>query len=75
MEIKRVDGYFKHGCSFTGKLAVIDYSEDWKRHPHYGEFGSMSMFDISEKAEKLAKERYPNCEILLSIPDLVIRIE
>lgn len=75
MKITRVDGYFKHGCNFTGKLIVADYSEDWKAHPKYDKFGSMAIFDTQEEAEKLVKERYPNCEILLSVPDIVARIK
>lgn len=75
MKIERVDGYFKHGCSFSGKLVVVDYQEEWKRHPRYEQFGSMAIFDALDEAKKALNERYPNADILLSVPDLVARIE
>lgn len=71
MKINKQDSYTKHGCNFKGNLLVIDYSEDWKMHPDYGKFASMSIFDVVDKAKKLLLAEYPNAEILLDVPDIV----
>lgn len=77
MKRTRVDSYHKHGCYFTGKLAVIDYAEDVKQHSRYGQFGSMVTADVGEKALRFAREHYPDCELLVDVPgvELVVRIE
>ena len=75
MQATRVDKYYKHGCSFSGKLAVIDYSGELKNHPRQGQFGGMAFVDVAEEAAKFAQERYPGCKVLLSVPELVVRIE
>jgi hypothetical protein len=70
-----VEQYHKHGCHFIGKLAVIDYSEELDRHPRAGQFGGEALFDVVEDATKFAQERYPGCKVLLSVPELVVRLE
>ena len=74
MKITRIDGYYKHGCNFAGKLAVVEYQDDMERDPKWGVFGSMIDFKYSAKAQKLAEERYPGCTVLLHIPDVVVRL-
>lgn len=76
METKRVDEYHKHGCHFYGKLVVVDYMEDVKKDPKWGTFNAGVTFDYLEKAQALVQEKYgENVKVLLSIPELVVRLE
>ncbi len=74
-KIDYVKSYEKHGCDFSGDLAVIDYSQQWQRHPRYGDFGSMAVLDVAENALKFLSDRHVNdsFDVLLSVPDLVVR--
>lgn len=71
MQIVKQTSYTKHGYSFQGNLLVIDYSSDWKMHPGYGQFGSMSVLDVADEAMRLLRSEYPNAKVLLNIPDIV----
>lgn len=76
MNRKRINEYHKHGCHFYGKLVVFDFLEDAKRDKRWGTFGAEVSYDYLVKAKSLAKELYGNgIEILMSFPELVIRIE
>lgn len=78
MEIQEMSEYHNHGCNFYGKLAVVDYQEDWKNNPNYGRFASMSIFDSLEKAQKLIEKKYGKenvVRVCLSIPELVVEIK
>lgn len=75
--IDYVTQYTKHGCNFSGNLAVIDYSQQWKQHRHYGEFGSMAVLDVAEDALKYLSNKHVNdgFTVLLSVPDLVVKFD
>jgi hypothetical protein len=75
MKAERIDEYHKSGCHFTGKLAVVHYLDDAKNDPKWGTFGGQISLDYLDKAMALVKERYgANVEVLLSMPDLVVRV-
>ena len=74
MKATRVDEYHKGGCHFYGKLAVIDYLEDAKADKRWGEFCAGVSIDYMVKAKEFAKERYGDVEILLTVPELVVRL-
>jgi hypothetical protein len=75
LKIEYVDEFNDYGCHFSGNLVVVRCGEAWKRHPRHGVFNSHSCFDVSDEAKRLVQEKHPGAEILLSIPDLVMRIE
>lgn len=76
MKTERFDDYYKHGCSFSGRLVVVDYSEDMKNDPRWGTFNAGLTFDYVEKAAKLVKEKYGEpVKVLLSIPEYVCEIK
>ena len=55
MKITEQTQYKKHGCNFSGNLAVIDYGASWRQHSDYGKIGSMSIYDVMNDAKKLLK--------------------
>lgn len=65
MTHKKVDRYGKHGCYFSGKLLVIDYTDDMKQD---------TILNCIERAKNFARENYDVCEILLTIPEFVCRL-
>lgn len=69
MKAERIDEYHKSGCHFYGKLAVVHYLDDAKNDPKWGTFSAGL-----DKAMALIKERYGEVEVLLSVPDLVVRV-
>lgn len=76
MEAVKVESYNKYGCKFFGDLVVVDYLEDMKKDPKYGQWGAMVTFDYSEKAKQLVYDTYGDkFEVLLSIPELVVRLK
>jgi hypothetical protein len=75
MKIKRIDKYNRHGCRFTGNLAMIDLGEEVKREPAWGQFGGSAWASVSEKAKALMRETHPHHIVLLTIPDLVVALE
>ena len=74
MKRKRVDEYHKHGCNFSGKLVVIDYSDLLNNNPHFGQFGACTFFDAADKAKELVTEKYGPHQTLLAVPEYVARI-
>ena len=75
MKAERIDEYHKSGCHFTGKLVVVHYLDDAKNDQKWGAFGAGVSLDYLDKAMALVKERYgANVEVLLSMPDLVVRV-
>jgi hypothetical protein len=74
MKAERIEEYHKHGCNFSGKLVKVDYSEDMQVDKRWGKFGSEVSIDYAVEAEKLVKERYPDCQILMTMPEVVARI-
>lgn len=76
MQAKRVDEYHKHGCHFSGKLAVVDYQDDLQNDPRWGQFGEGLTIAYAEKAAALLQEKYGKpVEVLLSVPEYVCRVE
>ena len=76
MKAQRIDEYYKHGCHFFGKLVVVDYLETAQQDQRWGKFNAGISLDYLIKATALVKERYgENIEVLLSVPDLVVRIK
>lgn len=76
MKAERIDEYHKHGCHFSGKLAVVHYLEEAQKDPKWGTFGAGISLDYLEKAMAFIKNRYgEKVEVLLSMPDLVVRLE
>ena len=73
----RIEEYHKHGCNFYGKLVVINYFESMEKDPKWGKFNQGLTFDYIEKATKLVEEKYGkgNFDVLLSIPELVVRLK
>ena len=74
MNIQRVTEYTRHGCNFTGNLAMIDLGQAVKNHPRYGQFGADAWGDVSQEAQKLMRQTHPRHAVLLTIPDLVVRL-
>ncbi len=75
MEFTETDKYTKHGCYIVGNLVIVDYQSEWENHPRYGQFNSMSVFDAIDQAKAELNKRYKVAEIVLSIPELVARVE
>lgn len=76
MKTERVDEYHKNGCHFYGKLVVVRYLDDAQKDPKWGTFGAGISLDYLDKAMALVKERYgAGVKVLLSMPDLVVRVE
>ncbi len=76
MKAERFDEYHKNGCHFHGQLAVVHYLDDAQKDPKWGTFGAGISLDYLDKAMSLVKERYgENVEVLLSMPDLVVRVK
>ena len=75
MKIQEIRTYKKYGCNWSGNLALVDYQKEWENDPNKGRFGSMSIFNHTETATKMVKEKYPDCDVLLSVPDVVVRID
>ena len=48
MKTKRIDDYSKHDCVFIGKLVVVNYYEDMKCDPRYGQFGDEDEYQIDK---------------------------
>lgn len=69
------DSYTEHGCHMYGPLAIVHCMRAHKNHPGWGQFGSMSCYDVSDEAEIRIKVRHPEAVRLLSIPDVVMRID
>ena len=74
MNIQRVTEYTRHGCNWSGDLAMIDLGQAVKRHPRYGQFGADAWGDVSQEAQKLMRQTHPRHAVLLTIPDLVVRL-
>ncbi|MGD1852767.1 MAG: hypothetical protein ACFB2W_00815 [Leptolyngbyaceae cyanobacterium] len=78
MQIEYTNTYTKHGCSFTGNLAVVDYysqMQEISSGQPLGGFGQMACFDALDEAKALLKKTHgDNYEVLLGIPDLVVRL-
>ena len=75
MKADRIDEYHKHGCNFFGKLVVISYFEDAQKDPSWGRFGASVSLDYYAKAVQYAKELYGDFDVLLGMPELVIRLK
>ena len=74
MNIQRVTEYTQHGCNFTGNLAMIDLGEATKGHQDYGKFGANVWGIVSQEAQSLMRQTHPRHAVLLTIPDLVVRL-
>lgn len=74
MEIKYTNRVEESGCVFTGKLAVIDYTEHLKTLPSFGKAGAMSFYDALDDAKKVMFEKHPDAKMVLSIPVLVCEV-
>ena len=74
MDRKRIDEYHKHGCHFHGKLVVIDYQEAMQHDRRWGQYNAGLTLDYLVMARKYAKELYGDTIELLSVPELVIRL-
>lgn len=75
MKITQCTEYKEQGCNFVGNLVVFDYTEELKGHPNYGKFNAGSVWDALDLAKKEALQRYPEHEIVLGLPVLVIRLK
>ena len=74
MNIQRVTKYARHGCSWSGNLAMINLGQAVKNHPRYGQFGADVYGDVSQEAQELMRQTHPRHAVLLTIPDLVVRL-
>jgi hypothetical protein len=75
MEAKRFDEFHKYGCHFYGKLVVVDYTKETTAIPctplNFGR-GNPEL----DKARKMVHDKgYKVIEVLLDIPEYVVRIE
>ena len=75
MKAERFDEYHKHGCHFYGKLVVVKYQDDMQKDPKWGTFNAGLTWDYLAKARAIVQERYGETEILLSVPELVVRLK
>jgi len=76
MKIKRVDDFHKYGCSFYGKLVVVDYTEDLKNDPKMETWDAGIAFDYVKKAKLLLQEKgYNVVKVLLFIPEYVVEVD
>ena len=75
MKIQLTKKYKKHGCFFQGNLAVINFDRELANHPRNGQFGAMTVFDALDEAKSMMSGQYSDYEILLGIPELVVRLK
>jgi hypothetical protein len=69
-----VTEYTRHGCNFTGNLAMIDLGEATKGHRDYGKFGANVWGIVSQESKSFMRQTQPRHAVLLTIPDLVVRL-
>jgi len=74
LKIEYIREYKEHGCDITGDLIMVRYYHAMKGDPRFQSFGSNLPYRYIDKAKELAKTTYPDCETMLSMPDLVCRI-
>jgi len=74
MNIQRVTEYTRHGCSWSGNLAMIDLGQAAESHRNCGKFGANVWGDVSQEAQKLMRQTHPHHAVLLTIPDLVVML-
>ena len=75
MKTQRVDEFHRYGSHFYGKLVVVDYYDDLRNDPKFGNFGAGLTFDYYEKAKRLVAEKYTVKRELLGIPAYVCEVE
>lgn len=78
IKISEIAAYTENGCNIRPKinhqLYRLDYWEATKLIPGHDRFASMSFYDGLDAAKSIAKKRFGDFQIKLSIPVLVIEV-
>ena len=73
VKIIYTDSYTDHGCNFTGNLALVRYWES-ANHGFNTANSSRGVHGTSDRARAMVLAMYPDAQLLLAVPDLVMRL-